>query len=78
MKHIDNFESFLNEEKIVEGKTYSNSQIDKAVENASGEFWGSIASSFPEIKSGDFSPADTIKFENAMKDAVSSWLKQNS
>jgi hypothetical protein len=78
MKHIETFENFKVEDTVTEGLAYSNSQIQDAVTAAEEAFWTSVASSFPDVKTGDFSPSDTIKLLNAMKAAVTTWLKENA
>ena len=80
MKNTKTFETFLSDKanNINEGKTYSSKEIADAVDTAEFEFWATIAQNFPEIKTGDFSPADTDKFYKAMIAAVTTWLKTNS
>ena len=55
-----------------------NQKINDAVENAQMAFWAAIAESYPEIKSGDFMPAQQFAFFDACKKAVSHWLEMNS
>ncbi len=78
MKHIETFENFKVEDTVTEGLTYSNKKIEDAVTAAEEAFWTSVASSFPEVETGDFSPSDTVKLLNAMKAAVTTWLKENA
>ena len=80
MKHTKTFETFLfdNNTDVNEGKNYSSKEIEDAVDAAEFEFWATIAQKFPEIKTGDFSPADTDKFNKATIAAVTTWLKSNS
>lgn len=78
MKHIQTYESFKEDANEVSEKlTYTASQINDALFDAGEAFWASVASSFPEVKTGDFSPSDTFKLEKAMKDAITTWLKEN-
>lgn len=53
-------------------------RFNTAIENAEGAFWGVIADSFPEIKSGDLGPDVIIPFKIMMEQAVAVWLKGNS
>jgi hypothetical protein len=78
MKHVKGFESFSEVNSIDEAKVYGNSQIEDALDNAEEAFWNSVAGSFPEITSGDFTPGDSAKLRNALKTAVNTWLKINS
>lgn len=52
-------------------------KLDKVFEEAEIAFWGSVAESLPEIKTGDFSPSDSAKLEKAMKEAIQSWYEGN-
>jgi hypothetical protein len=47
--------------------------IDEAIQ----AFWFIVSTSHPEIKSGDFSPADYIDFNRACERAVQSWIASN-
>jgi hypothetical protein len=78
MKHIPTFESFLGETTLEEGATISGKRIDDAVHAAEYAFWSEVAGSFPEVKTGDFSPSDSVKLQKAMKEAILSWVKINS
>ena len=52
-------------------------KLNKVFEEAEIAFWGSVAESLPEIKTGDFSPSDSAKLEKAMKEAIQSWYEGN-
>jgi len=52
-------------------------RLDKVFEDAEMAFWEAVAKALPEIKTGDFSPSDSIKLEKAMKDAIQSWYEGN-
>jgi len=51
--------------------------VAKILEDAQNAFWKVVAERFPEIKTGDFSPEDTIKFDEACESAVLTWLYWN-
>jgi len=73
MTHIKKYESFLNE-----ATKYSNKDIEDALDSAENAFWDSIASSFPDVTSGDLSPTEYFNLRKAMKASVEKWLKINS
>jgi len=77
MKHLHTFENFTSKVENLD-EAYSSSQIDKAVQDGIEAFWEAVAWRFPEIKTGDFAPADAANLEKAMKVAVTAWAKQNS
>jgi hypothetical protein len=80
MKHTQTFKTFISDKdnSVNEGHNYSSKDIEKAVEAAEFDFWASIAKSFSEIKTGDFSPNDDYNFNKATTSAVTTWLKSNS
>lgn len=57
--------------------TITEERIDQAVEKASDAFWAAVVEQFPEIKSGDFAPIDTIVWGTACKRAIVHWLEYN-
>ena len=52
-------------------------RLDKVFEEAEMAFWDAVASALPEIKTGDFSPMDSLRLEKAMKEAIQSWYEGN-
>lgn len=50
---------------------------EKVAELAQQSFWQTVANAFPEVKTGDFPPDATIKFDDACKEAVRHWLYSN-
>ncbi|MFM2010325.1 MAG: hypothetical protein RLZZ479_716 [Bacteroidota bacterium] len=78
MKHFTTFKNFLNQDSLDEGINYSSQKISQVAEDALDAFWESVANSFSDIKSGDFSPADTEKLRKAAEDAIKAWIKTNS
>jgi len=52
-------------------------KLDRVFEEAEMAFWDAVASAFPEIKTGDFSPMDAARLEKAMKEAIQSWYEGN-
>jgi hypothetical protein len=52
-------------------------RITYAVEQAQLAFWQVIAEQFPEVKTGDYSPHDTIELDNWLKIAVDRWIDAN-
>lgn len=47
------------------------------LELAQDAFWESIAKSYPHIRTGDFPPDATYKFNLACERAVEVWLESN-
>lgn len=52
-------------------------RFDIAVDDAQAAFWGAIADSFPEIRSGDLPPDFIFNFNEAVKKTVAAWLIGN-
>lgn len=52
-------------------------RIRRAINEADTAFWAEIVKEFPEVKSGDFGPDDTFRWEGAAEAAVLSWLGYN-
>jgi len=52
-------------------------RIRKAISEADHAFWAKIVEELPEVKSGDFGPDDTYKWETAAEEAVMTWLFWN-
>lgn len=52
-------------------------RIKAATEDAVHEFFLTVASKFPEIKTGDFPPDASIAFDRVCTDAVREWLLWN-
>ena len=53
-------------------------RVDIAVNEGAERFWQAVAETFPEVTSGDFTPADTARLETALREAVEQWLFYNS
>lgn len=53
------------------------SRIRTALQEADHAFWAEIVKHFPEVESGDFGPDDTFKWDNAMEEALMTWLGWN-
>ena len=51
--------------------------LSEIVEDGMEYFFSSVASHFPEIKTGDFTPTQQGRFEEACKEAVKSWVENN-
>jgi len=78
MKHLKTFETFSEVESVEEAKVYGNVYIEDALDSAEDAFWASIASSFPDVKTGDFGPTESANLRKALRTAVNTWLKNNS
>ena len=52
-------------------------RLSAALDTAEDMFWNSIASDYPEAKSGDLSPACSIALATAQRAAVVEWLELN-
>lgn len=65
-------DKYLNEEKNL-----TDNDVERVVDKASAAFWKVVAQSFPEIKSGDFDPGETIKMEDQMVQWVKKWYEWN-
>lgn len=52
-------------------------RIDHAIIDAQDAFWAAMVKAFPEVKTGDFSPGDTMDFDEACKTAARAWLLWN-
>ena len=48
------------------------------IQEAMNAFWASIASNYPQIKSGDIDVQESLKLAEAMDKAVSVWLEDNT
>ena len=66
-------EKYLTESK----KSINDNEIRRATEKAEEAFWASVASSFPDIKYGDFDPGETNRMREAMKKWVKLWVDWN-
>lgn len=53
-------------------------RFDLAVERATLAFWESIASSYPEIKTGDVDPLMSHQWDSVAERQVRSWLELNA
>lgn len=53
-------------------------RLSKALETAKDAFWGSIAASFPEVRSGDLCPGDALAFDQACEKVAQAWLTANA
>jgi hypothetical protein len=52
-------------------------RILQAARDAQMAFWGQVADSFPEIKTGDFPPEATARFDQAVLTAIQIWVEGN-
>lgn len=52
-------------------------QLGEALKAAQEAFWGVVAARFPEVKTGDFPPDATFRFEDASRAAIDTWLAFN-
>lgn len=75
-KRIDHDVNLLNSKDHDAGETIE-SRTEKALYEANDAFWAVIAKAFPECKSGDFAPIPTLRFDEAQKAAVETWLDSN-
>lgn len=55
----------------------SEQMLEEAIERAQTAFWGRITNYYPEVKTGDFGPEETFRFDRACEDAVKTWLRYN-
>lgn len=53
-------------------------RINKAVEEASMDFWSAVADQFPEVKTGDLPPDAADDFRRAARDVIERWLEVNA
>lgn len=56
---------------------YPVKKLNAIMQKAQDAFWHAVAGEFPEITHGDFSPEDSIKFDNACKLAINHWIRGN-
>jgi hypothetical protein len=52
-------------------------EIEHIAEEAQYAFWAKVAELAPEAVSGDFSPMDTVVFDEACLNAVTTWIIDN-
>lgn len=52
-------------------------QIRNALHDADDAFWAQIVKHFPEVEFGDFSPWDSLVWEQAQQRALEIWLYWN-
>lgn len=52
-------------------------RILRAIQEADLAYWDKIAKEFPEVKSGDFGPEETFRWNEEMEEAVLVWLSNN-
>jgi hypothetical protein len=52
-------------------------KLKKAIEAANNSFWAEIVKHYPEIKTGDFSPEATVRWDQACEKAVTTWINSN-
>jgi hypothetical protein len=53
-------------------------KLKKIMNKAQMAFWASVAEDLPEIKTGDFWPLETYKFDEVCLTAVKRWHSNNS
>lgn len=56
---------------------YTTRRLDLAIREADDAFWNTIAKHYPEVKTGDFGPGETLAWQTAMEVAVETWLSNN-
>lgn len=59
-------------------KMLDEKRLEKIVMSAQEEFWSVVAGELSEIKTGDFTPEQTIRFDRACVQAVKDWYKNNA
>jgi len=64
-------------EAINEAKGSIAARMKKAMQDADDAFWEVIAKAFPEAKTGDFDPSDQERWEQAMWNAMTTWVSWN-
>lgn len=52
-------------------------RLEAARQAASDAFWAEVALRYPEVKSGDFGPLETVAWDTACMDAIITWLRNN-
>lgn len=52
-------------------------RIEVAAEQAAEAFFAAVVAQFPEAEGGDLDPGSQVAFEQAAKDAVTSWVLAN-
>lgn len=52
-------------------------RIGEALQAAEDAFWASIAATYPEAKSGDLSPYQSIRLIGVMRETLIEWLEFN-
>jgi hypothetical protein len=62
--------------------TDTETKIDEArmknvAEEAQFAFWAKVVELYPEVKSGDFPPIDTLIFDKSCEEALNTWLRWN-
>lgn len=50
---------------------------DQILEEAQAAFWEVITRSYPDVKSGEFSPHASFTFDDACRAALREWLATN-
>ena len=53
-------------------------QLEIALSKGEDAFWQAVASSFPEVRTGDVSPHSAVGLQRAMKRAINDWLELNA
>ena len=79
MHYNENIMSFMKYLKEYSDEDSKNDvdRFKEAVSDAEHAFWASIADSYSEVTRGDLDPGTTIGLQEAMSDAVHTWLKYN-
>jgi hypothetical protein len=60
-----------------QGSAATKPTLDNVTSRAADAFWAEVAASYPEIKTGDLDPGAAMALEDAMKQAITSWLAAN-
>jgi hypothetical protein len=58
--------------------SYPKEQIKDAISEAQLAFWKVISKKFPDIKTGDLNPVDTIEFDDACENVLYRWFDCNT
>lgn len=55
-----------------------NQQLNQIVQEAIDAFWHTIATNYPQIKTGDLDPMTVVRFDQYCRQVVAEWLYSNS
>lgn len=71
------FDKYLDETRK-KTKVYSDRDIQNIVEESLMDFWARVAELVPDAESGDIDPAQEIKVNKVLHQAVKSWIAFNT